>query len=85
MENDGVKLVVAIQNAAVECASELDVTPEDMITALCSVTVGMTMELSRNGREAQAMLSMMKIINNMVLRQLSGGKDDESSFVQRHH
>jgi hypothetical protein len=85
MENDGVKLVVAIQNAAAEFASELDVTPEDMITALCSVTVGMTMELSKDGREAQAMLSMMKIINSMVLIQLSGGKDDESSFVQRHH
>ena len=85
MENDGVKLVVAIQNAAVECASELDVTPEEMITALCSVTSGMTMELSKDGHEAQAMLTMMKIINNMVLRQLSGGKDDESSFMQRHH
>ena len=85
MENDGVKLVVAIQNAAVECASELEIDAEDMITALCSVTVGMTMSLSRNGHEAQAMLSMMKIINGMVLRQLTGGEDDESSFMQRHH
>lgn len=85
MENDGIKLVLAIQHAAVDSASGLDVTPEDIITALCSVTVGMTIDLAKEGFETEALLVMMKVINGMVLGRITGEDENESSFVQRHH
>ena len=71
MENDGIKLVLAIQHAAVDSASGLDVTPEDMITALCSVTVGMTMDLAKEGVETKALLVMMKVVKSRLTTSLA--------------